>query len=541
MTDHAQGRDRTHSYDLIVVGGGPRALYALADLDTALAREGATRGEPLRIAVVEPYVPGAGAVWDADQPTHLLMNVDAGIVDARCPAVPQSFREWSGEADPFPPRARVGAYLGWAFDRLCESPRLNVTHIKASVTSVQRDGARWRCVAGEAAGVGAGGVDITSPTVLMATGHAGGAGLDHVAMSAPQTGPTAGAPLLVRGAALTAFDVVLDVTQGRGGTWHEDSGTPSRLRYVPSGREPSLVTLVARSGEEMLPKPARVPLSVAGAVRDVTAGLEPQSAPDDAWWDVLARAAVAGAAAAGVTVTPAHLWARLDGPAPRATRGERDLARAHGELDEDAAWWWGRAWAAGYADVVRSLERAPRDQHTWTRWRRRAATLERWAFGPPVQTYRRLLALREAGLLTVEHGRGDAGRGAGTHDGPRATTIDAFTCGPGVLAAPRSWDAGHAWIEHARTPWRGLARAGHVMVRPGERGVLTLPDGQCVAADGSSTPGLYALGRPTEDVVVGHDSLQRRLHDDSRRWAATIARAQRRSDAHDEPVKEPQP
>ncbi len=86
-----------------------------------------------------------------------------------------------------------------------------------------------------------------------------------------------------------------------------------------------------------------------------------------------------------------------DGDDDPAARWQRDAARARGDVDGDPAWWWGRAWAAGYADVVRSLERGPRACDTWKRWRARAAALERWAFGPPLVTHQRLMALREAG------------------------------------------------------------------------------------------------------------------------------------------------
>ncbi|WP_345379966.1 FAD/NAD(P)-binding protein [Demequina sediminis] len=522
--------------DLVMVGAGPQALRALADLDHELAQSSpdATRVPP-RVCVLDPATPGPGAVWDPAQGVHLRMNVDAGIVDLTCPSVPLTFVEWLAAngalrdptLDRYPPRATAGRYLAWAWERLRESPRMALASRRVRVTDVVRDGDRWSCetVTPE----GPPDVPVTAPRVLLATGHAGGVGMDHARLADPDRGPAPGADVVVRGAALTAFDVVMDLTAARGGAWIEDAARPSGRRYLPGGREPASVTLVARSGEPMLPKPAAVAATLARAVIEQTRRWGASATPDDAWWGVLADAAVAAARAAGVRLEHAALWDVLDattgavaadgrareGAADPGERWERDVRRAEGDVDADPAWWWGRAWSAGYQDVVRSLERAPRDADTWPRWRARAARLERWAFGPPLETHRRLLALREAGLLGIVP--------ALALIPPGAVTLDAFTRGPGVLSAPRPWDAG-AEGPMPWAPWEGLLRRGDVTVRAGERGVFTAPDGACVGADGRQTPGLYALGRPTEDVVIGHDSLQRALHGDTRRWAARIAR-----------------
>lgn len=509
--------------DLVIVGGGPRALYALADLEEELrAREtGRVRMRPVRVTVLEPGEPGPGGVWDPRQPEHLRMNVDTRIVDATCPSVPLTMRAWqesTGTADPYPPRALAGSYLAWAWQQLSTSPLIEVSHRAVRVTSVERDGLQWRCETADAQGQRR--VPHSAARVLLATGHVGGTGLDHARIADSGAGPARGSQVVVRGAALTAFDVVMDLTAGRGGRWSPRDASPSGLIYVPSGAEPAQITLASRSGEPMLPKPAQVPDAVTDAVRERTGRWRDGSSPDDAWWELLVEAAVAAARAQGVTVTRDALLARLDGRAAGSdieSRAQHDVARALGDVDEDPAWWWGRAWAAAYPDVVRSLERAPRERETWTRWRTRAAALERWAFGPPLVTHRRLLALREAGLVRMVRGASAA------LSLPGAQVIDAFTHGPGVLDAPRPWQPGEDWLPHGREPWDALLAGGTVTVRAGERGVLTDPDGTCVASDGWRTPGLYALGRPTEDPVIGHDSLQRRLHGDSRRWARAVA------------------
>ncbi|MDD0857876.1 hypothetical protein NHF46_09115 [Arthrobacter alpinus] len=65
----------------------------------------------------------------------------------------------------------------------------------------------------------------------------------------------------IRGSALTAYDVALLLTEGRGGSWQgPTNGAPTReLRYVPSGREPKSITFASRSGLLMNPKSEAVP------------------------------------------------------------------------------------------------------------------------------------------------------------------------------------------------------------------------------------------------------------------------------------------
>ena len=51
--------------DVLFVGAGPKALAAVAELDTRLAELG-LRPFPLRITLCDPARPGPGAVWDLE-------------------------------------------------------------------------------------------------------------------------------------------------------------------------------------------------------------------------------------------------------------------------------------------------------------------------------------------------------------------------------------------------------------------------------------------------------------------------------------------
>lgn len=66
----------------------------------------------------------------------------------------------------------------------------------------------------------------------------------------------AGEPVVVLGLGLTAVDVLLHLTEGRGGRFEPDPArVPHGLRYVPSGREPSCVIAVSPSGVPVSGRP----------------------------------------------------------------------------------------------------------------------------------------------------------------------------------------------------------------------------------------------------------------------------------------------
>lgn len=530
------------SADVLVVGAGPQALRAVADLEIALAeRTGADEmPSPVRVVAVDPFDAGAGAVWRVDQPASLAMNVGADAVDLRCPSVPWDLPEWhlhehGSPCARYPSRALVGRYLHWAWERLTRSPWLQPVHVRGSVVGVDRTSDGWR---GRVETGTTGEHVVTAERVLLCTGHRDPT-LDYERLVAGDATTAPGSRVVVSGAALTAFDAVVCLTAGRGGTW-DPAGPGEVARYRPSGREPDQIVLLSRSGRMMLPKPVEPAPAVLGAVgelRERWTGVEPLG---DAWWDTLFEAARRAAAVCGVDLSDAAARSWLDDPpalsgsAEVVVRWRADLRRAVGEVDADPAWWLGRAWSAAYADLLASIERLPRDATTWPRFRRRASTLERWTFGPPAELVARLLGLLDAGRLAVSTAATPATAGLVAHIAP-----------PGVLTAPRPWVEGSTAARESRgrgtaaSPlWDGLLAAGHVTVRPGEAGVLTTPDGTCVRADGTRSDGLSALGRPTEGPVVDHDSLQRRLHLDAARWAAATADALTRGSTTARPTME---
>jgi hypothetical protein len=269
-----------------VLGAGPRGVGWLERFV-----ENVRAGEPgraaaaggIRLVLIDPYQPGPGRLWRYDQSPLLKLNSLAADVtmftDASCtvegPITPgPSLAEWAelvraGElevdiADPavraelqalqptsFPTRRLQSFYLDWFHRRtLANLPAgVEVEWRRTTAVSVADDGDR------QLVGL-ADGDTLSVDAVLYALGHNGSAlagehelldafAREHDAYylapaftaDADLSGLPAGRDVIVRGMGLAAIDLVVLLTQGRGGRFEATEGG---LRYVPSGREPRL-------------------------------------------------------------------------------------------------------------------------------------------------------------------------------------------------------------------------------------------------------------------------------------------------------------
>jgi diaminopimelate decarboxylase len=564
-------RDDAPVLRIAIVGLGPKGLFALERLlDRAAAL---SSGAAIEVDVFEPHPsPGAGPTYDPRQPAYLRMNNSAAHLDAWSPdhvTVPAQARtsllRWPGaegvRPEDFPPRALVGRYLE-------ESLRVLLAHapattrvdlVPATVRGVRSVGPRWEVL-------GAGDRDAYDE-VLLATGHhrasthaASGPSADpvgapaarspdltadrhgHPARRIPAVFPVvglgrdaipAGAVVGVRGFALTFIDAALALTEGRGGRF-ADTGD-GRLRYEPGPHDVAAIVPASRSGRPVLPTPVPAGPGLAAALdaiardgRATIADEDPARDPADVLVRTLEATAAAMVAAGAPTNGDDHLAAvravlsAADHDAPPVADELRvRLDVALGRRAPDATWALGHAWRMLYPAIAGTMADPRVRPGQWAAFRDLAVRMERIAFGPSAGNAAKLLALVEHGVVDLAHVRGgrfEDGEGrtvVRSAGGSRAVdvVVDAVLSPPGVPDEPGPL-------------LDGLLRDGAVRRRPGRRGLDVDRDASCLDREGRPSAGLSAVGRPTEDAVIGNDTLTRTLHADPDRWARRmVARA----------------
>ena len=511
-----------------LVGLGPKGLYALERLIHLARREapGAIRAE-----IFEPHpAPGAGPIYDPCQPDYLRMNFAAELIDmwpAGAGAGP-SFAEWRAERpelrnDPYAPRAQVGSYLSEGFRRLLEDATgdVDVALHSEAVEAVRPTAGAWALTAA---------AEHEFDEVLVAVGHAWGW---DGALAKPTSPPAffvptvfpveenlgpervpAGANVAMRGFALTMIDAALALTEGRGGRF--TGAGPEDLVYEPSGEEVSRIAPSTRTGRPMLAKPDPAH-AIRSAELDALAA-EASSAMSELGRHEglagaigvvgrLASASLASVSGAGTKRLDERLEDLARGRPLRSRLGpaeelERSLLVATAKGDPGPDWALGHAWREIYPALVRRLGAGGLDASEWPAFRFLAREMERIAFGPPPVNAAKLLALVRSGRVDLSH----LCQGLGAE---ADVVVDAVIPAPGALG-----------VHHPVLS--GLLRSGQVRVPPGRRGLEITADVTCVGADGSRSEGLGAIGRPTEDWVIGNDTLNRELHPQPEAWARRV-------------------
>jgi hypothetical protein len=279
---------------IAIIGLGPRGLNVL---ERIIAYARAEREISLAVHIFDPNLPGAG-VHDVSQPEHLIVNTiacqitqfsDDSLRGAGPVFVGPSFVDWLSEScrnnshphngevrapvdvDGYYPRALLGQYLNWVFNYLRAGAPTNVEiiHHRSLVEGIERRGNhRWQLVArGE-----------TKPReidfIFLTTGHSRslptpseldlasqvaeartinpnlGLVLDPYPVKRMLTSCDARRTVALEGAGLAGFDVISELTIGRGGRFRR---LDERCVYAASGDEPAIL-LITRSG---LPLTAR--------------------------------------------------------------------------------------------------------------------------------------------------------------------------------------------------------------------------------------------------------------------------------------------
>ncbi|MDZ5076408.1 FAD/NAD(P)-binding protein [Nesterenkonia sp. HG001] len=310
-----QTASASREHVIAVVGAGPRGTSFLERLLAHLDHVPDPVPQ-MRIVVLDPAAHGPGRVWDPEQSPLYLMNTPASYPTA-APAgetrhelaaseISLSFARWRrtrlGKLDDadYPTRADYGRYLTELHEDAVallgardgvevEARRVQVTRLHRYDDKGQdgegQDGAARSPLLGSAPGpyrlICDDGAVLAADAVVLALGHvparlsdsgqhlaevAGDLGLHY----SPPAIPTdvdvdsipAGETVLVRGMGLNFFDLMIQLSAGRGGRFrHLPENPPGRrLEYHRSGGEPHLVAGARRGA------PYRAKTTAAGFV-----------------------------------------------------------------------------------------------------------------------------------------------------------------------------------------------------------------------------------------------------------------------------------
>ncbi|WP_439081146.1 FAD/NAD(P)-binding protein [Streptomyces sp. WL006] len=263
---------------LVVIGGGPRGTGVI---ERIAANAGELYGDtPLDLHVVDPHPPGGGRIWRPEQSPLLWMNSMAGdvtmftdeTVELAGPVVAgPALDAWADDvragrvtpdADPavlaeihgltgsdFPTRRLQSAYLRWTYERARAALPPGVTVHEHRTTALAVTGPRGGRQRVRLQGRPE---PLLADLVVLTVGHldaeeepeqaglgdfARRHGLVHLPPDFTADSDLGalrpGEPVIVRGFGLAFVDLMVLLTEGRGGR-HEDGV------YLPSGREPVL-------------------------------------------------------------------------------------------------------------------------------------------------------------------------------------------------------------------------------------------------------------------------------------------------------------
>lgn len=516
--------------DIAIVGAGPRGLAAVYSLGREV--EGAIRIHLFGAVEEGEDVLGIGTPYSPKQPEFSRLNAHSSILDLfgayRHTDLPVglTFDEWAraenhGElANNYPPRAFVGRYFHYCADFVRQTlPSHIKVHEYGRALAITGEPGAWTIAHAQG--------EITVPELLLTVGHASSPAspLTDEDVNQPAgtvipiayplhnlAGIDAGSTVATRGAGLTFVDVVLSLTEGRGGQFSDDGRT-----YTPSGREPECIWATNIDGIFPDSKPPH------RAVHDLL--------PDERW--ETAKAAVAQsttlsemletirsialeAMAMQGNTDPDMYRKAMSSPQPApglaVDRLTESIAAARREIPLPARQVATETWQELMPAIIRRVSNRIFSSEEWGQFTALYAVVADSSYGPPLINAQKVLTLVEQGLIKIEL----LDQAIDAEKFP--FEVDAFVdC---VLPPAGIWPGAYeelAEIENYLLLW-----AGQNVERSGVR----IDDSGSVL-DGNEAPikGLAAVGRMNEDWSIDMDNLNVTDHPFILGWAKRIARA----------------
>ncbi len=533
------GKISAQALRVAIVGGGPRGLAAVEALADHM------RDRTVAVTVFETHTaPGAGPNYASEQTPLNLLNIPLRAIDLPVPKHGQSFHAWLDGAygpDEYPPRAVIGAYLRARFAALRE--RLPMEVIGHHVVACEPGKGGWLLRTDEGSDHG------PFDEVLLCLGHQpvkdrqikrwrehareADAVLCEAYPSAALLAATdwQGRTVAIRGFGLAMIDVTRVLTEGLGGWFETESD--GRLTYIASGREPAKLVPFSLNGIPPAPKPATAaadqPYSVEErerlAFRDAVASVTEVADGDlEPIFDILA--AMAGARLPEHDKGAVLAWLR-DGAEddPDVPDDEQPaeamrlyLAMALGKAKPSVGYVTGQVWRHLQNDLRIAYNPAPKTAAVAEALIPFDDGLKRFSYGPPAEATARLLALIDAGKLTLRRVDDpdielvDGGWRIAENGGADVATamVNSVLAGPNIAKVSSPLIA-------------GLREHGFVSQLGNGLGASVRPDGRIIDATGEPVEGLSLLGRFANGSVIATDSLHDCFGEAVRRWARRVA------------------
>lgn len=539
----AKMQDRTQP-KIALVGCGPRGLGALEALATGLPQ----RDRPLSVDVFDTFATlGAGPNFDPQESPVCRLNIPMRDIEIRPPETSTCgpFGVWLGQAAPgpdaFPQRAELGRYLEARYADLVAHPALSLTHRPQAIEELKNDadgcylrGDGWFGPYAEVL-LTIGQPEVRPDEQLAAWQVHARRSSGELAQAYParalseRAADWVGRNVAIRGLALSAFDVIRVLTVGQGGRFEHD-------RYIPSGREPSLILPFSFDGRPPFPKPG-------------TEALDLRFAPSDAesaeFLQAMTRAAVAAPDAARKIIDASLLpvvrriltetggdddsaaiarWLDTEwaSPGSQESGGAVDalrhgIAMAEGKCPPGIGYTVGQVWRKWQDEVRQGYNPAETPAETAKLVVGFDEGLKRYSYGLPVSSCHEVLMLTEAGLVDMELSADPEidllPAGWLLRTGGRERTADIMV--DGVLPSPD--------LSIVTAPMvAGLLSEGRLCTVAEGLGGTTAADGTVLGTGATPSPGLSFLGRLALGSVIAADSLHDCFGEGSRRWAEGV-------------------